>query len=282
MKKFHGKIAFAVAALLLVTLCTPLVCMAFEPASAFCVDVYIEGMPEGTAFLDLLLPLDEDDECFVPFCKENGEKAGIGENAEIVRYREDGYVSYTFHYKDAFAESVPESFIDFFVESEVYDAHKELFAPLEQYEGLFHLESHYALNLPFGSDLEKDVRALFAVIKKPMPDFGEVRFCKWGEKQFEEIRGKCADVKMAYLDKDGNVLAVTNAVKIRKNVILRGDVLIMSLSGNVLRSDVRASPWEYLSIIVNYLLALFALTVISLVVTAIVILIDMRKKKRKT
>lgn len=62
--------------------------------------VYLQDLPEGAAYVDLLVKLKEDDPNYSPL--EAGNLPGsFAEDAEILSYHKSGYRSYTFHYAGA-------------------------------------------------------------------------------------------------------------------------------------------------------------------------------------
>lgn len=62
--------------------------------------VTVSNPPEEAVYADLLIPLKESDPNYSPLERGNLPE-GIPEDAEIVAYCEDGYRSYTFHYREA-------------------------------------------------------------------------------------------------------------------------------------------------------------------------------------
>lgn len=68
--------------------------------------VTLESLPEGTVYVDMLISLPEDDPCYREINPENLPD-GFPEDAEIIRYCQDGYRSYTFHYADAASDITP-------------------------------------------------------------------------------------------------------------------------------------------------------------------------------
>lgn len=60
----------------------------------------LSDLPEGTVYVDLLLKLPEDDPEYVALEKSNLPD-GFSQQSEIIGYCEDGFRSYTFHYKNA-------------------------------------------------------------------------------------------------------------------------------------------------------------------------------------
>ncbi len=81
---------------------------AFETMWDFRVDLDAEKMPQGTKYVELLLPISESDECYVVFNEANGEKYNISADSEISKLNSDGFVSYTFHVSDAVSEMAPQ------------------------------------------------------------------------------------------------------------------------------------------------------------------------------
>ncbi len=81
---------------------------AFETMWDFRVDLDAEKMPNGTVYVELLLPISESDECYVVFNEANGEKYNISADSEIAKLNSDGFVSYTFHVSDAVSEMAPQ------------------------------------------------------------------------------------------------------------------------------------------------------------------------------
>ena len=71
--------------------------------------VYLENLPEGTAYVDLLIPLEESDPHY--YAGLSNSSVGFSPEAEIMTYCEDGYRSYTFHYADAKSRITPERFL---------------------------------------------------------------------------------------------------------------------------------------------------------------------------
>ena len=67
----------------------------------FACKIEVDKMPERTAYVDMLIPLSENDSEYSSFNRENGEKYGIEEDSEIVTYNRDGFLSYTFRKRSA-------------------------------------------------------------------------------------------------------------------------------------------------------------------------------------
>lgn len=92
-------VIFLIAALLL-TAVLPLRASANSPASAPWYTFELRNAPEGTVYMDLLIDLEETDAHYSQLAEENVPK-DFTENAEIITYCEDGFRSYTFHYRGA-------------------------------------------------------------------------------------------------------------------------------------------------------------------------------------
>lgn len=97
MKHIRKLTVLLCAALLLCLL--PVTAYANGPAPSSELELYLINPPEGTVYVDLLVPLQSSDPDYAEPATELAE--GIAETAEIVAYAEDGYCSYTFHYEHA-------------------------------------------------------------------------------------------------------------------------------------------------------------------------------------
>lgn len=98
MRKFL--FALLVLSVLTAAFFFPAVLISSGPEGAPYFDFELQNLPERTVFVDLLIPLSEDDPMYVP--GDTGKLPGVfSGNDEILRYCEDDYRSYTFHYRDA-------------------------------------------------------------------------------------------------------------------------------------------------------------------------------------
>lgn len=86
----------------------PLHVSANGPVPAPWYSFYLKNLPEGTQYVDLLIYLPETDPMFVSLVPSNVPE-GFSENAEIIRYCQDEYRSYTFHYSQALSVISPSS-----------------------------------------------------------------------------------------------------------------------------------------------------------------------------
>lgn len=97
MKNIRKLTALLCAALLLFLF--PVIAYANGPAPSSQLELYLTSPPEGTVYVDLLVPLQSSDPDYAELATDLPE--GFSEDAAIVTYAEDGYCSYTFHYKHA-------------------------------------------------------------------------------------------------------------------------------------------------------------------------------------
>lgn len=79
-----------------------------SPMPAPHLDVQVTRAQEAVAFVDILIRLPTDDVHYTPYNEANGRRFGIAADSGIVRYEQDGYVSFTFHFRDAVADIVPD------------------------------------------------------------------------------------------------------------------------------------------------------------------------------
>jgi hypothetical protein len=64
--------------------------------------VSLHNLPENAVYADLLIPMSRQDEKYV-WANYGALKGQLTDQSEIVRYDNDGYVSYTFHYRYAYS-----------------------------------------------------------------------------------------------------------------------------------------------------------------------------------
>lgn len=88
------------------------VSLANSPARARSVVITPRNIPEGTRFLDLLIPMSKDDPYYCSFNQSMGEATGLTGTAPIAGYTdEDGYISYSFHMEGAVSDMLLEETI---------------------------------------------------------------------------------------------------------------------------------------------------------------------------
>ena len=67
--------------------------------------VVLENLNDDYAYVDILIALPENDPNYVFINSAYCELLNLNAKSEIVQYQEDGYRSYTFHFKDAASEN---------------------------------------------------------------------------------------------------------------------------------------------------------------------------------
>lgn len=79
--------------------------LANSPAPARCFTISPEHVPAEAEYLELLIPMSQEDPYYRSFNQSAAEKTGLTEDAPIARYvDEDGYISYSFHMAGAVSE----------------------------------------------------------------------------------------------------------------------------------------------------------------------------------
>lgn len=269
---------------------------AYMPTQSFWCDIVEENIPDNTAFVDLLLPISTEDEGYVNYNKSNGKKFGISENSGIVSYCEDDYRSYTFHIVDADAEIIPYDVSNFAVDTEVYLANQELFEEIEsfRYSDPEIGREHFSVEIILGGDLKQTLEEIGKVTDIDM----SFTYCglhtaynsygtdnRKSDYDFSYCCDKYKYAKMAYLDKDGNVLAVSNEVLI--DIESRSGVTFnLELSGTEFTNDFSyGPPWYLVFDFINAIPCIIIGTlifVVLVVITVIVVIIRVRKSKKKS
>lgn len=98
--KRKGFLTLLILALLIVLNLFPAALFTSGPESSPCFEFKTHNLPEGTVFVDLLIRLPEDDPMYIP--GDSGKLPAVFTgNDQILRYCEEEYRSYTFHYRDA-------------------------------------------------------------------------------------------------------------------------------------------------------------------------------------
>ena len=84
----------------------PFTVSANSPPPAPWYTIMLEDLPEGTFYVDMLIQLPQDDPCYQEIVSDNLPDT-FSEDAQILTYCQDGYRSYTFHYRDAISDITP-------------------------------------------------------------------------------------------------------------------------------------------------------------------------------
>lgn len=103
------KVSFIMLSLILL-LIVPVQSFAYKNENKLSVNVSPKDMPDGTAFVDLLVKLDDNSKYYSSLNEPkitdlDNNEISISENGEIVTYNQDGYMSFLFHFKDSAVDS---------------------------------------------------------------------------------------------------------------------------------------------------------------------------------
>jgi hypothetical protein len=77
-----------------------------SPGPGTKVEVTIEQIPESCVYADLLVRIDSSHVIYTTNNIEYGKRLGLDEHAEIVTFDEDGFTSYTFHFRGAVSDNL--------------------------------------------------------------------------------------------------------------------------------------------------------------------------------
>lgn len=276
--------------------------LAYAPQSSFSCEINEKNIPEGTKYVDMLLPVDTDDEAYIKFNSKNGEKYGINENSEIVRYCEDGYRSYTFHVKDSGSQLSPKLNYHYYLQENDYEKCSGIINKLQPDSCYKDEYGYYSVTGEFY--LENNKKILLEEIDLNLKSQDNenkfyTEYCKF-ESEINEIHdadGKTTTVetivyedltydfeyccenfqkaKMAYVDAKGNILAVSNGADIYK-IVLGSLEVKLSLDGPDFKSELSSGGPSF------WILGVFGFGVIFLIgigVPLMIIFLLMRKSR---
>lgn len=281
--------------ILLFLIILPTTCFAFEPDVSLDCNVDYKNIPEHTVYIDLLLPVSPDDEVYTQYNSANGEQFGISQDSQIVQYDTDGYRSYTFHFKDASSEIRPRYFVYILCDATLYDENSAIFEKAELTPTSSRdSRNRYSLDktIYLGSDEDLAMEAVCEILdisiiyerNKTKVSFHTDNNLTYTENNYEKFSDFCRKyktAKIAYLDKDGNILRTTNATSIYKTDLLgRAPAVILRLSGNELTSDIIYGPPVFLVALIFLLIILVIL--ITVIVRLIAFIVNYAKLKKST
>jgi len=95
---------FASSLIILVFLGMPTPVLANGPPPPPWLEIDVRNLPEDAIFADILIRIGEVDPNFIGVNKNNLSLFGLSAQAEIVGFNANGFMSFTFHYRDAVAE----------------------------------------------------------------------------------------------------------------------------------------------------------------------------------
>lgn len=274
MKK---KIVSIVLVFIFIMMAFELNVFAIEPNYYFKVWVSRDDVPSGTAYIDMLLPISENDECYVGFNENNGEKFGISPESEIAKYNEQGFKSYTFHISDAVSEMSPS--YDFNVEKSRLT--EELQNEVSAYEHPLRVYWNTQADL----DLKNSIDYLKKISKITKEDFSLASYVYFVglqdgydrsaganlEYDYMYIAEKYKTAKFAYLDAEGNILSVTDPTPIWEKGMFD---LYVHLSGTTADSEFSEGMKMWLLIP--------CLIVFYLIIPGVISIVLIYKKRKKS
>lgn len=277
-KKFFKTFAVAVILIFLFTISAS----AWMPEKSFYCNIESENIPDGTAYIDLLLPIKEKDECYVEYNAKNGEKFNISKDSEIVKYNQDGYKSYTFHVLDADSKMSLRYVFTFTALDEDYEMYKEYLEFFSPYCDKYAFGRNYCIDTEYDGDIMQNIQILKdktninIYSSRIYTEYNE-GYERETEYDFDYMRIKYKYAKMAYLDADGNILGVSNKVRINQHK-RTGVHLDLNLSGLELTEDASTGPPVYLIFVIPMVLLFFF---VCGIIIGITIFIIERKKRKK-
>lgn len=200
---------------------------------------------------------------------------------------------YTFHLNDASSEIRPRYSVHFICDASVYDNNSAAFEKAGLTPSPMYSHNRYSCSsntVYLGSDADiamEDVCKLLdtSIIRERNGtrvsfhvenDLTNAEACY---NKFSDFCKKYKTVKIAYLDKDGNVLNTTDAVSIYKTDFLGRDPSVtLHLSGNELTSSIIFAPPVFL-VALFFLLIVFVILV-SVLIRLIVFIVNCLKRKK--
>ncbi|MFV0412284.1 MAG: hypothetical protein ACK5L3_03305 [Oscillospiraceae bacterium] len=101
-KKLLPKTLFSLLAIVAVLIFSAVPVYANGPVPGPSLVIYFdEKLPTDIAYVDLLVPIEVSSNDYSEFNRANGSKFNISDTSQIAQYNENGFVSYTFHFKGA-------------------------------------------------------------------------------------------------------------------------------------------------------------------------------------
>ncbi|MCL1866117.1 MAG: hypothetical protein FWF82_01765 [Oscillospiraceae bacterium] len=75
-----------------------------------CILLIVKNVPEDAVYADMLIKINPDSSEYVDFNSVNGELFEIPDDSPIALFNQDGFMSFTFHYKDSLSEMSPQMY----------------------------------------------------------------------------------------------------------------------------------------------------------------------------
>lgn len=275
-----------ILSIFILVLLFPLTCFAWTPSVYHICYIEHKKIPENAVYVDLLLPISTQDANYTPYHTANGELFGIASESEIIKYNEDGYMSYTFHLQDAQSEMRPHYVVSFICDETIYNNNQALFeqAGLTKYSvlGSENRSRRYLFNtkIYLGSEADMAMEQICALVKEHILAYRKnIRVCFFSLdsetvdfKAYTAFCQKYQHAKMAYLDQDGNIISTSNPVSIfKKDRLNRSIGCDTELIGNELSSDISYGPPFFLLLVPVFLIPVAATVIIIISIAKIVL-----------
>lgn len=278
MKKF---ILTAILTLILFSILS-FSCFAWVPSYQFTCYIDYLQIPDGAVYVDLLLPISQNDDNYTEFNEANGEKFSISQQSEIVEYNKDGYMSYTFHLNNATAEIKPSYFIDAVCEKDFYNSNKEIFEKfLSIQPHIINEDANFSAQIFLGSEEEIAATKIYNMLELSIDNekkFTHTCFCSNNSdvEEFYNFCQKYKTAKMAYISQNGDIISVSNEIPITKKDFFKREPLInIELKGNFLTSQFTYGPPVF--IIYYFLVFLLIAAPVTIIFIIAVYFIKRRK-----
>ncbi len=274
-----NKLFSFIAILISLTIFFSVSVLAYVPPYQFSIDVDTQKMPENAVYVDFLLPIDTDDECYVEFNAENGKKYGIDKDSQISNYCGDGYISYTFHIVDAKSEMRPFYVYSLTVPNEEYIKNQKLFDSLSDASYLDVKDGkNFFITVGYKTaDEQRMIKISDALESEYYIDLNKMHATFNHFENTYDYEYCCKNyksAKVAYLDDAGNILFVSDEIDIYKWSLSPIHVDI-TLSGTDVESKIESGPpWWF---IVPFILAIPA-CMLGVITTLIVMGINKIRK----
>lgn len=293
-----NKVLFSTIILVAIIL-FPVTCYAWTPSTYYYCWIDYYEIPENAKYIDLLLPISVSDANYTDFNSTNGEKFSISAESEIVKYNVDGYMSYSFHINDAISDIKPYYFTSFFCDESFYNENQILFDKLKSNdsyrENFFDDSDRYLIEISHYLYSDSDI-ALEEIYELLYSDsayidrdrnnstvgfFDDRSSPRLNADEYLAFCKKYGAAKMAYLDENGNIISISNAVDIfnEKDVLNRTPVTHIVLTGNELTCEISYGPPFYL-LGIFIIGILFSFTVSIIVAIVFIIKLIASKIKR--
>ena len=104
MKRKAVIVGTLLIAFIVLTVLTPMPAIASYPGLGRSMTIGITNLPENAVFADILIKINENDPNFAAVNESNLALFGLGSQAGIVGFNNNGFMSFTFHYRNAAAE----------------------------------------------------------------------------------------------------------------------------------------------------------------------------------